>query len=1061
MVSFPGSSVLVGRAAEVSAVLEAVGDAGTQTVLIAGEAGIGKSRLVAECTERLGGDALVLLGRCPELGAAGVAYAPFLTVLRGLVKRLGGETVATQLPPHPALANWLPQLAVHTGGAAPEADRIRLFGEILTLLEQLAMARPVVLVLEDLHWADDASRELLTFLAANLADANALLVGTYRPGEAGPLRGLVAELRRNPGVRVLELHPLTRHEVGRQLAALLGREPGTELSTKVFDRSGGNPLFVEALGQCPDELPADLADLLLGFQTGLSAQALAVVDPAAVLGSPIHHDLLAATVDLPPDELPGALRELVDRHLLLTTDTGYEFRHGLIRQAIYDHLLPIERTRLHARAAAALHTRGDALDSESRADLARHARAAGDLDTALRAYWSAIAGVPATHPERLRLLEQILALWDRVPAPAEILPTTKLSVLEQIVDVAIACGATERGIAAADAALAVLAPATAAAPAPLPVWSQDDDPVGERPPVHLDDGTVSGVSGEIDYAGADPERSARMYRRRAYLRATTGAGPGADLDRALALMAGTPDSVERAEALVQSAAARVFQGDAAGSAAHAREALAIARRLGADALVARAHAHLGLAGAAAAGGSLDSDLDEDVPPGGNGLAQRSSPTGDSGHGGKAAQSRGDGLVADIAWTGGGAGADQGGRIGGGANETDWALEHFARAHRAAALAGDARIVVDVATWESAVLVGAGRYEAAIAAVRQGLRAAHESFRFAESAPILFVKWAQALAALGRWDEARAVVDEVQLEQVPPLSRAALLVCFGRISLATGDFGAAREDAVAAGRLLGDSRWAAQYRLELAALNCTLALVGDDEAAAATELIRVLEGGDGAGTMFAHPHEAWPLVVLGARITGAPPELLALGDTLPTASPVDAAQRAAFTAHLAGTAARWSEAVAAWRGVGRPYDVAIALLGLAESAAAEGNRVAAAAALRELLDIAAGLDAAPLAAAATAVAERARLPLDGSAERTPKAKGGNMSGRYGLTARELDVLHLVAKGLSNRALAAELFISANTAGVHVSRILTKLGVASRTEAAAFAHEHGLLTADADD
>ncbi|MGW4532473.1 helix-turn-helix transcriptional regulator [Nocardia sp. NPDC004340] len=1020
MVSVPGSSVLVGRAAEVSAVVEAVGDAGTQTVLIAGEAGIGKSRLVAEFTERLGGDALVLLGRCPELGAAGVAYAPFLTVLRGLVKRLGGEAVATLLPPHPALANWLPQLAVHTGGAAPEADRIRLFGEILTLLEQLAMARPVVLVLEDLHWADDASRELLTFLAANLADANALLVGTYRPGEAGPLRGLVAELRRNPGVRVLELHPLTRHEVGRQLAALLGREPGSELITKVFDRSGGNPLFVEALGQCPDELPADLADLLLGFQTGLSAQALAVVAPAAVLGSPIHHDLLAATVDLPPDELPGALHELVDRHLLLTTDTGYEFRHGLIRQAIYDHLLPIERTRLHTRAAAALHARGDALDPESHADLARHARAAGDLDRALRAYWSAIAGVPATHPERLRLLEQILALWDRVPAPTEILPTTKLSVLEQIVDVAVACGATERGIAAADAALALLAPAAAAAPATLPVWSQDD-PVGELSAA-LDRVTVSGGNGEIDYAGADPERSARMYRRRAYLRATTGAGPGADLERALALMSDAPDSVERAEALVQSAAARVFQGDAAGSAAHAREALAIARRIGADALVARAHAHLGLAGAAAAGGSLEAESTEDWADFGSGEHTRS---------------------------------------GGADSETEWALEHFAQAHRAAALAGDARIVVDVATWESAVLVGAGRYEAAIAAVRQGLRAAHESFRFAESAPILFVKWGQALAALGRWDEARAVVDETQLEQLPPLSRAALLVCFGRISLATGDFGAAREGAVTAARLLGDSRWAAQYRFELAALNSTLALVGDDEGTAATELIRVLEGGDGVGTLFAHPHEAWPLVVLGARITGAPPELLALGDTLPTASPVDAAQRAAFTAHLAGTAARWSEAVAAWRGVGRPYDVAIALLGLAEAAAAECNRVEAVSALRESLDIAAALGAVPLAAAATAVAERARLPLDGSTERAPKAKSGTMSGRYGLTARELDVLHLVAKGLSNRALAAELFISANTAGVHVSRILTKLGVASRTEAAAFAHEHGLLTAGEND
>ncbi|WP_433561476.1 helix-turn-helix transcriptional regulator [Nocardia sp. CA-151230] len=1003
MVSFPGSSVLVGRAAEVSALVEAVGDRGTQTVLIAGEAGIGKSRLVGEFTERLDSRAMVLLGRCPELGTGGVAYAPFLSVLRGLVRQLGGEAVATLLPPHPALANWLPQLAVHTGGAAPEADRVRLFGEILTLLEQLAMTRPVVLILEDLHWADDASRELLTFLAANLADADALLVGTYRPGEAGPLRGLVAELRRNPGVRVLELHPLTRHEVGRQLAALLACEPEPGLISRVFERSGGNPLFVEALGQCPDQLPADLTDLLLGFQSGLSADALAVVPPAAVLGSPIHHELLAATVDLPPDELHRALRELVDRHLLHTTETGYGFRHGLIRQAIYDRLLPGERTRLHARAAAALRARGEALDAESRADLARHARAAGDLEQALRAYWSAATAVPATHPERLRLLEQILVLWDRVPDAERILPTTKLAVLEQIVDVAVACGATERGIAAADAALALLDPTGDIAPAESATGSTESRP-GRRS-AGRDDGERAA---EADADRCEVERVARMYRRRAYLKGTTGAGPGTDLVRALQLLPVAGAGAERAEALVQSASARIFRGDAAGSASDARAALVIAQRLEADALMARAHAHLGLAGAAAA-----------------------EVAGDGSSGPESAA----------------------------ADETDWALEHFAEAHRAAAAAGDARIVVDVATWESAVLVAAGRYEAAIAAVRQGLRAAHESFRFSESAPILFVKWAQALAALGRWDEARAVVDETQFDQLPPLSRAALTLCLARITLAEGNIGAAREAAASAGRLLGDSRWAAQYRLELVALACTVDSAAGDETGAAAVLSGVLAEGDGAATLFAHPHDAWPLVALAARTAGAPAELLALGDTLPAVSPVDAAYRAVFTARLAGSAARWSEAVAAWRAVERPHEIAAALLDAAESHAAEGNRAVAELAVREAAEIAARLGALPLQEAAARLADRARLTAGRTVE-APKPHGGTMSGRHGLTPRELDVLRLVAKGMSNRGLAAELFISANTAGVHVSRILTKLGVASRTEAAAFAHDHGLLVSSGD-
>ncbi|MEC3957594.1 AAA family ATPase [Nocardia sp. CDC153] len=992
--SFPGSSALVGRAAEVSALVTAVGDAGTHAVLVAGEAGIGKSRLMGEFTERLDPGALVLIGRCPELGTGGVAFAPFLAVLRGLVRKLGVAAVAELLPPRPALANWLPQLAVHTGGAVVEADRIRLFGEILTVLEQLALARPVVVILEDLHWADDASRDLLTFLVANLTDADALMVGTYRPGEAGPLRGLVAELRRNPGVTVLDLAPLSRHEVGRQLAALLGREPDPRLITAVFERSGGNPLFVEALGQSPEELPTELSDLLLGFQSGLSPEAHATVRLAAVIGTPVRHELLAATADLAPGELHRALRELIDRHLLLPTDTDYEFRHVLIRQAIHDDLLPVERTRLHARLAEALRAETVLPTADTLAELAHHSQAAGDLVAALTATWSAVSAAPSAHPERLRLLEQLLTLWDRVPAPESLIHTTKLAVLEQIVEVALAIGATERGLAAADAALALLDPSGAGTP------GRSDATAGAE--------VVEAGTGAGEF---DAGRVARLYRRRAYLRATTGAGPGEDLVRALSLLPVEPPSAERAETLVQSASARIFRGDAVGSAADARAALAIARRLGADALVARAHAHLGLAGAAAAEVAAAGAAVVDTAVG---MSEAERPSG-----------------------------------------TDWALAHFAQAHRAAAAAGDARIVVDVATWESAVLVAAGRYEAAIAAVRQGLRAAHESFRFGESAPILYVKWAQALAALGRWDEARAVVDEAQFEELPPLSRAAMMLCFARISLAEGDSGAAREAAAEVARLLGDSRWAAQYRLELVALRCALALEAGAEDAAAADLAGLFAGPDGAATLFAHPHEAWPLVVLAARTAGAPAELLALGDALPTASPVDSVHRAVFTARLTGSAARWLAAAAAWRAIERPYDTAIALLGVAESAAAEGNRRQSASALRELIEIATRLGAVPLRRSAEVISERVRIPLDDSAKRPSKAQGGNPSGRFGLTTRELEVLRLVAKGLSNRGLAAELFISSNTAGVHVSRILTKLGVASRTEAAAFAHEHGLL------
>lgn len=942
VVSFPGSSALVGRAADLAVLVDAVDARQTHTVLVAGEAGIGKSRLVGEFTGRLDPKTPVLIGRCPEFGTGGVAFAPFLAVLRGLIRQLGVARVAALLPPRPALSNWLPQLAVHTGGAAVDADRLRLFGEILTLLEQLAATGTVVLILEDLHWADEASRELLTFLVANLTDGDVLLVGTYRPGDAGPLRGLVAELRRDPGVQVLELRPLTRHEVGRQLAALLGREPESALITAVYERSGGNPLFVEALGQAPEAAPAGLNDLLLGFQTGLSADARTVLRAGAVIGAPIGHDLLAAAVDLPPDVLHPALRELVDRRLLLTSDTGYEYRHVLIRRAIYDDLLPAERVGMHARLVEVLAAQPDS----SPADLAHHAAAAGDFPLALRSYWRAAPAVPAAHPERLRLLDQVLDLWERTPEPDGIIGTTKLALLEQIVEAAMASGAIERGIAAATAALA--------------------------------------LAGRPD--AIDPERLARLYRRRGFLRSSTGAGPGEDLAQALALLPEGEASLERGEALAQAAQIRIFGGDTAGAAELASAALEVGERVDAAAVVARASAVLGLTTA---------------------------------------------------------------------DRIDTAREHFARAHDAAGVSGDARVLLDVVTWESAVLHGAGRYRAAIAVIQQGLRAAHESFRFTEAAPILLVKWTQALAALGRWDEARAVVDETQFDQLPPLSRAALLLCYANISVAQGKPETAERDATVAEQLLGDSRWAQQYRLQLYALRSLLALDKGDARGAAAVLSEV-DALDGmAATLLAHPHEAWPLVVLAAQVPGAPDGLLVLAESLSRTSPVDVAQHAVFRAYREDSVARWETAARAWRELERPFDEARCLLAAAESAVAVRDRGTAATDLRAAVEIAVRLGAEPLAEAAARFGARAGILKEGPAREDPKPQGDSELRTYGLTAREREVLGLVAKGLSNRAVASELYISVNTAGVHVSRILTKLGVASRTEAAAFARDHGLV------
>ncbi|MFJ9371040.1 AAA family ATPase [Nocardia sp. NPDC101769] len=946
MVNPPGARAFVGRASEATALLKAVFDDRIHTVLIDGEAGIGKSRLVSEVVDRLGDRVVTLIGRCPEIGSDAVPFAPFVAVMRTLLRLRGVEEVAATLPPSPALANWLPKLAARVGGAAADTDRVRLFGEVLALLEHLASRQPLMLVLEDLHWVDDSSRALLTFLVANLADGDITLVGTYRRTDAEPVRALISELHRNQGVVALGLHPFTKHEVGRQLASLLGCEPESRLVTRAFERSGGNPLFVEAIGQAPDGTSLAAAELLLGFQIGLAAEPRAVLRAAAVIGSPVRHGLLSEATELSQPRLYDVLRELIGRQLLVTTDTGYEFRHVLIRQAIYDDMLPAERVQMHARLVRALDAQADLPPEQSHsAELAHHAMAAGDLPMALAASSraAALATRGAAYPEALRHLTRVLALWDRVAPNQRTDDASKSTVLESIIDAAASSGAPEQGIAAADAALALI---------------------------------------DVDAA---PRRAAELHYRRAYLCGQTGIGPGADLERALRLLpANRPDAL-RGEILAQRAASHVFNGNAADAARDADAAIRIAAELGDTALTARAYAYLGLA------------------------------TSD---------------------------------------RFDVADGFFGKAAAAARAAGDPATLVDVAAFHSTVLLVDGRYRDAIQVIQQGLRVAHDTYRFAEAAPILLVKWSQALYALGHWSQARDVVDDLHLEQLP-LHRAAMLICIAKIALAQSDMALARQSADEAAQLLVGGGWARPYRLQLKALQCLIALESDDIVGAAGLLAAAAAPDDLVATLGAHPHDAWPLLVLAARIPDAPGELHELAGSLPVVSALDAAHRAVYLAHRDPAATHWVAAAAAWQGLEQPYEQARCLVGAGQAHVADGDRAAAVTVLNAAADIAVALDAKPLSATIERIAQRARLALD-KAPGVPRGPGSTVS--FGLTPRELDVLRLLATGMSNRQLAGELFISANTAGVHVSRILAKLGVASRTEAVVIARQHNLLDTD---
>src|SRR5215472_2331957 len=361
------SKVLVGRSDQLSALDAALAetDRGLPLgVVVGGEAGVGKSRLVAEFADRARGSGVrALIGGCLELGADGLPFAPFSAVLRELVRDLGTAAVAELLPGGATRerARLLPEFG--EPGRLDDAGeaRARLFEHVLLLLARLAEAGPLVLVVEDMHWADRSSRDLLAFLIRNQPTLDRVLIAvTYRSDElhrAHPLRPLLAELDRIGWVTRMALGRLTRQDTGRLVTQIIGRKPDDDLLTAVYDRTEGNPLFVEALledGERGSELPESLRDLLVAAVRRLPDESQEVVRVASAGGERTGHGLLAAVTGLDDAALARALRPAVAANVLLADPDGYVFRHALIREAVHGELLPAERGQLHRRFAEAI-----------------------------------------------------------------------------------------------------------------------------------------------------------------------------------------------------------------------------------------------------------------------------------------------------------------------------------------------------------------------------------------------------------------------------------------------------------------------------------------------------------------------------------------------------------------------------------------------------------------------------------------------------------------------------------------------------------------------------------
>ncbi|MGA8977999.1 MAG: AAA family ATPase, partial [Pedococcus sp.] len=430
-----GSSLFVGRADEVRRLVALTGvdrsGAGHGSVVLSGDAGIGKTRLLAEVarTAREHGWT-VLVGHCLSEAGRSLPYLPFLEVL-GRLQALAPDAVDRAVHAHPALARLLPGHRAQASDPATAepgaADRGDLVAAVHAALEEVGAAIPLLVVVEDVHWADQSSRDLLSLLFTRGFTSTVSIVASYRSDDLHrrhPLRATLAHWSRLAQVDRLDLPPLPDADVRELVHAVQTRPLADSDVRAVVERAEGNAFFAEELVAASavgrTGLAEDLSRLLLVRFDQLGAAGQHVVRMASAAGRQVTHQLLASVAALPEPELDAGLRDAVEHHVLVPLESGgYAFRHALLGETVYDDLLPGERVRSHERYAAAL-TADRALGSW--AELARHASAAGQRDVAREA--SVHAGDSALRmagpQEAWRHFDHALALMSEATPDADL-----------------------------------------------------------------------------------------------------------------------------------------------------------------------------------------------------------------------------------------------------------------------------------------------------------------------------------------------------------------------------------------------------------------------------------------------------------------------------------------------------------------------------------------------------------------------------------------------------------------------------------------------------------------
>jgi DNA-binding CsgD family transcriptional regulator len=435
------SAELIGRAAETAALGSALADARSghgRLVLIEGDAGIGKTRLLDEFTARANAVRVLAGGGIPL--ASGTPYAPVLGILHSLARL------------HPSSAAGL--TLQDSPGRADPYGRTRLLAATADAVHAVAAETPLMLVVEDLHWADESTCELVSFLARVIRTSPVLLVVTVRAEELEPVRPvgvLIGELARMPHAERLVLTPLDSVGVAALVEAITGMAASARDTDRLMQRAAGNPFFTEELlaaGPNAPTVPASINDVLAARVAQLPAAGQRVLGAASALGRAVPHQLLAAVADA--EDLSVGLPAALSDRLLEAHDDGYRFRHPLIQETVYGRLLVPERQVLHGRAAAALAAAALPAGPAARAGqavlVAFHWRRAGQADKALAAAVRAGDLAQAAHAPAEALAQYTLAIsgWQNLPDPQSVAGVEEISLLERAAEAASAAGDNAR-----------------------------------------------------------------------------------------------------------------------------------------------------------------------------------------------------------------------------------------------------------------------------------------------------------------------------------------------------------------------------------------------------------------------------------------------------------------------------------------------------------------------------------------------------------------------------------------------------------------------------------------